>query len=61
MKASGPKEERVSALPTGYESRAWRMEDAADVAAMMNAYGREVWGRDVVVPESLRRRCTCRG
>jgi len=29
------------------------MEDAADVAAMMNAYGREVWGRDVVIPESL--------
>jgi mycothiol synthase len=44
----------MGSLPIGYAERAWRLEDAEAIAAMINAYSKTVWGREEVGAESLR-------
>ena len=43
----------MSSLPSGYTSRPWRLEDAASVTKMFNAYTMRAHGREEVEPEGL--------
>ena len=43
----------MSGLPTGYEARAWDLEDVSAVATLMNAYALRVSGREQTTAESL--------
>lgn len=43
----------MSQLPSGYNARPWKLEDAASVAAMINAYSMRTQGREGVEENGL--------
>jgi len=44
----------VDLLPMGYAERAWRLQDAEAIAEMINAYSKQVSGRETVALDSVR-------